>query len=37
MPNEWLVVASLVVLSLEMILENSESVIDNTYLDDSTK
>jgi hypothetical protein len=27
----------LVVLSLEMILENSESVIDNTYLDDSTK
>jgi hypothetical protein len=32
--NEWLVVAGLVVLSLEIILENSEFVIGDTYVGD---
>jgi hypothetical protein len=32
--SKWLVVEGLVVLSLEMILENFKSVIDDTYVDD---
>jgi hypothetical protein len=33
-PNEWLVVAGLVVLSLGIILENSELVVGDMYVGD---